>query len=202
MNAALLYRPGNPWRSWSAFAAAIVIHLGALALAGRAPESPARVVLPSDPFVEFVDDLRPETSPSETPEEAPPAPPPPVTEDSWVSEERLTPPLVPRSIPSRIQPPSRPPPSGTPQTGRAFALNAPRPEYPYEARRQHLTGSGIATFTVDGAGNVLAVAISRSTGSPILDQAALAGFRRWRFRPGTPARVQTPVTFTLTGAAF
>jgi TonB family protein len=38
-----------------------------------------------------------------------------------------------------------------------------------------------------------------STGSLILDEAALQAFQLWRFKPGTIARVLIPVHFTMTG---
>jgi TonB family protein len=86
---------------------------------------------------------------------------------------------------------------------KVLALTAPRPEYPYEARRQRATGSGVATLTIDSAtGNVTDVRMSRSTGSAVLDNATISAFRRWRFRPGTVTTVQTPITYTLTGAAY
>jgi TonB family protein len=58
-------------------------------------------------------------------------------------------------------------------------------------------------MTVDSVtGNVISVSMSRTTGSPFLDNAALAGFKKWRFRPGTVSSVTCPVTFTLTGASY
>jgi len=83
-----------------------------------------------------------------------------------------------------------------------MALSGPRPVYPYEARRQKITGSGIAMMTVDPAGEVFDVVMQESTGSIVLDNAAIAAFRRWRFKPGTGPRVRSPITFTLTGAHY
>ena len=86
---------------------------------------------------------------------------------------------------------------------KAFAISAPRPEYPYEARRQKLTGDGVVSMNVDPVtGNVTSVSMSKTTGSPFLDNAAIAGFKRWRFRPGTVSTLTCPVTFTLTGASY
>jgi protein TonB len=88
-------------------------------------------------------------------------------------------------------------------SAKVLALSAPRPEYPYEARRQRITGEGVVAMTVDPAtGHVSSVSMSKSTGSPFLDNAALAGFRRWRFKPGTVSSVRCPITFTLTGASY
>src|SRR5207244_13061019 len=84
---------------------------------------------------------------------------------------------------------------------KALALYAPRPQYPYEARSRHVTGSGVIVAQVDaGSGNVTSCSVSQSTGSPILDSAATSAFRQWRFRPGTVSRVNIPITYTLTGA--
>jgi protein TonB len=81
-------------------------------------------------------------------------------------------------------------------------MYGPRPVYPYEARRQRMTGSGIALLTIDPAiGNVTNVRITRSCGSVILDNATLEAFRRWRFKPGTALSVEVPITYTLTGAS-
>ena len=88
-------------------------------------------------------------------------------------------------------------------SARVFAINAPRPEYPYEARRQKITGDGVVAMTVDPvSGQVNNVSIVKSTGSPFLDNAALAGFRRWRFKPGTVSSIRCPITFTLVGATY
>ena len=84
-----------------------------------------------------------------------------------------------------------------------MALSGPHPVYPYEARRQKITGSGVAMMTVDPvSGNVTDVMMQESTGSPVLDNAAVSAFRRWRFKAGTGPRVRSPITFTLTGAQY
>jgi protein TonB len=86
---------------------------------------------------------------------------------------------------------------------KVFALNAPRPEYPYEARRQKITGEGIALLTIDpSSGDVIHTTMSKSTGDPLLDNAALAALGRWRFKPGTVSSVTCPIAFTLTGVAY
>jgi protein TonB len=102
-----------------------------------------------------------------------------------------------------VRPPINAAPRGPSGSPKAFALSAPRPEYPYEARRQRLTGSGVATLTIDTAtGAVTSVTMARSTGSAVLDNATISGLRRWRFKPGTVSQVQTPITYTLTGATY
>ncbi len=84
-----------------------------------------------------------------------------------------------------------------------MTLFAPRPEYPYDARRQKVTGSGVALITVDPfSGSVINVAMVQSAGNRLLDDASIAGLSRWRFRPGTASRIRCPITFTLMGASY
>jgi TonB family protein len=86
---------------------------------------------------------------------------------------------------------------------KAFVLTAPRPDYPYEARSRHITGSGIAVITVDpNSGLAVDAMMEQSIGNPILDNSTVSAFRRWRFKPGTPRRVRIPITFVLTGAQY
>jgi TonB family protein len=45
--------------------------------------------------------------------------------------------------------------------------------------------------------------MAQSIGSPILDNATVSTFRRWRFRPGAAApKVKVPITYTMTGASY
>jgi TonB family protein len=88
-------------------------------------------------------------------------------------------------------------------SARVNVLSAPRSEYPYEARRQKITGNGIVSMTVDPvSGGVINVIMETSTGNPVLDNAAVTGFRTWRFKPGTVSRVKCPITFTMAGAQY
>jgi TonB family protein len=206
MSAPLLYRPGSKWQTAVAFATALLIHVGAVALAERKQPAVDVPTISEKPwiFVDPVDDTPPVVpSPPEDVDVAPP--PPPESDSEFFDQAEATPP--PRRRANDLPPIVRPPtnaasrgPSGSPK---AFAITAPRPEYPYEARRQRLTGSGVATLTIDVAtGAVINVTMSRSTGSAVLDNATINGLRRWRFRPGTVSRVQTPITYTLTGASY
>ena len=87
---------------------------------------------------------------------------------------------------------------------KARALSAPRPEYPYEARSRHITGSGVVIMTIDvSTGAVTDASMAQSTGSPILDNAAVSAFRRWRFKPGTTqSKLRIPINYTATGASY
>lgn len=82
------------------------------------------------------------------------------------------------------------------------SISAPRPDYPDYARAHHLTGSGIVVVTVDlRTGYVESARILKSSGHRILDEAALAAFRRWRFKPGTTPEVRIPFRYIQKGAA-
>ena len=152
-----------------------------------------------------------EAQPTPPPEEEPPPPPPPEAipeQQPEFVEEKPTPP--PKRPPSNapVVPLAKPKPAGpmgpmSMSSAKAVAVSAPRPEYPYEARRTKTTGSGVCVMTVDtGSGAVTSAEMAQSTGSPILDNAATSAFRRWRFKPGTVSKVRTPITFTMSGASY
>ena len=82
--------------------------------------------------------------------------------------------------------------------GKAFAIYAPAPDYPIEARERHFTGSGIVILQVDQkTGYVIGAQMLKSTGHVILDNAALSAFTRWRFKPGTVRQVRLPIRYTM-----
>jgi protein TonB len=72
------------------------------------------------------------------------------------------------------------------------------PAYPVEARRSRLSGRGTLVGQVDiKTGYVTSVRMEKSTGYKILDDAALAAFRQWRFKPGTIRKFRTPINYTM-----
>jgi protein TonB len=78
----------------------------------------------------------------------------------------------------------------------SMAITAPLPEYPYEAKRRNLTGSGVCVVTVDAAtGTVTDATMFQSTGSPLLDKLTIQTFKSWRFRPGTVSQVRVPISY-------
>jgi TonB family protein len=200
MNAALLYRRRQAWTFWIAFACAAAIHLGAIVLAkGKSENTSMQNFRSPGVDVEVLD-----TDPEYVPPEASVTPPPPQVspdEDTFSEENRTPQPVRPRKK-ARVATFVR----GTAAplgSVKALVMYAPRPVYPYEARRQRVTGSGIALLTVDPTdGDVTAVQIAQSCGNAILDNATLEAFRRWRFKPGTAPTVQVPITYTLTGASY
>ena len=77
-------------------------------------------------------------------------------------------------------------------------LNMPRPEYPLEARKNFVTGSGrYEVIFAPKTGIVTRVTVLETTGSKILDQAAVKALSQWRVRPGTIGRMRVPFTFTF-----
>jgi TonB family protein len=75
------------------------------------------------------------------------------------------------------------------------AYKAKRSEYPADARRDHLTGSGLFALHIAADGHVVRVEALKSIGHPSLDQAAIAAFRQWRFRPGSIQVVRVPIRY-------
>jgi len=81
-----------------------------------------------------------------------------------------------------------------------YALYAPRPQYPLEARKHHWTGSGLFVCNIRSNGTVASVDVLQSTGYQMLDQAAITAFRQWRFQPGDMKAVKIPMDFWLNGS--
>jgi len=195
----LLYRPAPQWQLWAAVGGAVAIHLTAVALAQR-HEAPPVELPPNAPTVVEATLAPPEATPP--PEDIPlPEPPPPPEIKPEFVEERTPPPRPPPSAQQKFTPIKAQ--AMTMSRAKALAVNAPRPQYPYEARSRKITGSGVCVVTVDpGSGSVTGASMTQSIGSPILDNAALGAFRQWRFRPGTVSQVKIPITFTMTGASY
>src|ERR1051325_8197859 len=206
----LLYRPPPRWQVWACIVGALAIHGAAVAIASIKQKPPPAENLENIPeAVELTLETNPEPPmPTPPPEEEPPPPPPPEAipeQQPEFVEEKNTPP--PKRTPSNkpvapIARPSNPAPSGPAPPRTAAMAYKPRIEYPYEARRSKVTGSGVIVVSVGPDGSVTDASMGQSTGSPILDNAATSAFRRARFKPGTVPRVKIPITFTLTGASY
>lgn len=79
---------------------------------------------------------------------------------------------------------------------KAVAIKAPIPDYPYQAKNAHITGSGVCVLLVDTAsGRVTSATMAQSTGNEILDKVTTNTFGRWLFKPGTLSQVQVPITY-------
>ena len=79
---------------------------------------------------------------------------------------------------------------------KAVAVSTPSPEYPYQARRAKITGSGVCVMIVDTpSGNVTSAVMEQSTGDAILDKVTTDAFRKWRFKPGTVSQIRVPISY-------
>ena len=207
----LLYRPAPKWQAWAAFGGAVALHLSAVAIAAIHPKEVVEDLsqIPEAAVELSLEQQQPEPpQPTPPPEEEPPPPPPPEAvpeEKPEFVEEKPTPP--PKRPPSTkpVAPIARPQtagPTGPAPSGKAAMIFKPPIQYPFEARRAKVTGSGVIVVSVGSDGSVSDASMGVSTGSPILDNAATSAFRRARFKPGTVPRVKIPITFTLSGASY
>ena len=194
----MIYTPPPRWYVWTAFGVALAIDATAVALSQR-HEAPPVDLPPQLPQVIEATLAPPESTPP--PEDIPlPEPPPPPDIKPEFVEERTPPPRPPPSAPKFVPVKAA---EMSMSRAKALSINSPRPPYPYEARAKRITGSGVISATVDPAsGDVTSASVTKSTGSSILDDAAVSTFRRWRFRPGSVSKVRIPITFTLTGASY
>lgn len=95
-------------------------------------------------------------------------------------------------------PPARSSTSNTAQVSSAAggSLTGPRPEYSQAARSAHLSGKGTYLLHLDtSTGSVTDVTVSQSTGSAVLDQAAISAFRQWHAQPNCPKEMPLTISF-------
>jgi len=148
--------------------------------------------------------------PAPTPEPVPEEPTPPKPEEiltTTQSEEVAAPQPTPE--PKRVEKkpaPQRP----TPVAAKKMA-NVPQPVvirntppiYPETARRAGWEGRVTVRVEVSADGLPMSVALQKSSGYGVLDQAALRAVKTWRFQPRTmggvamAGTVDVPVNFTL-----
>ncbi len=205
------YKPAPRWQIWACLAGALALEFAAIGVASLNREE-AVIDNPGFTTQQPVDAVITEIPPEPTPppdEEPPPPPPPPPDEPTEFTVEEPTPPPRPKDAPTpkpRAKVAATLPRAAGPvgpvslASARSTLVSSPRPQYPYEARRSHATGSGKFMIHFDASGSVTDVDVTQSTGNAILDQTTVSTFRRWRNRPGVPARVSVPITYTLQGA--
>jgi TonB family protein len=76
------------------------------------------------------------------------------------------------------------------------SMNGPRPQYSQAMRDAHLTGTGTYVLHFDTAtGNVSEVTVTKSSGSTVLDQAAIAAFRQWHGPEKGPKEFPLTISF-------
>jgi TonB family protein len=132
--------------------------------------------------------------------------PAPVPEHTPSAEELTTPAATTEKkthAKRRETPSAQPEVAGSPVGGvmslaaaRAIAVKTRLPDYPYEAQRTNITGSGVCVMLVDIAtGKVTSATMEQSTGNELLDKVTTDAFRKWRFKPRTVSEVRVPVTY-------
>jgi outer membrane biosynthesis protein TonB len=207
-----VYRP-TPKR-WIAImlVLSLLVHVGLIGFAAiwrvkvkppQTEEEPPELIADFDAPEEDQNNT-PEPTPEETPEPTPDEMPD-VTPDMADEEPTPTP-------PPQQKPPAKPHltpvppgtkrgpvaqagvPGGVGKPNAAF-WSTPKPSYPFQARKLHLTGSGGVRVTTDASGRVVSAEMSPGI-NPILDQAAVSFARSsWKGPPNTTKTV--PITFTL-----
>jgi TonB family protein len=81
---------------------------------------------------------------------------------------------------------------------RPYVVKSVPTQYPAEARQRNIEGSGVLGGEVDfETGKVLSVRMEKSTGSKILDQAALRSYRQWQFKARLIRKFRVPITFQM-----
>jgi protein TonB len=199
----LLYRPPPSWQFWASLGGAVLIEAASVVIAGIKHEPPA-VDLTAIPTATVEAQLEPQDQPTPPPEDIPIQEPPPIPDVEPEFHEEKPPPPKTNKPAGPVKAPQGVTGTMSISGAKAVAIFAPKPDYPYEARSRHQTGSGVAVLSVDTAsGNVTDASMAQSIGSPILDNATVSTFRRWRFRPGACApKVKVPITYTMTGASY
>ena len=83
------------------------------------------------------------------------------------------------------------------------SLNNPKPPYPLAARKRGIEGQVLLRARVQEDGHCAAVETKKSSGSTMLDSAAVETVKKWRFAPATisgapvASWVEVPITFRL-----
>jgi TonB family protein len=77
-----------------------------------------------------------------------------------------------------------------------FLARVAKPEYPYEARRERVTGSGLFELKFDyETGKLREIHCLKSTGNGMLDVASIRALKIWLAKPRTLKTIRVPITF-------
>lgn len=91
-----------------------------------------------------------------------------------------------------------PPPATKFNPGVADGGTHPPPKYPGIAQRNHYEGTVSVEFVVDPTGQITSAKIRKSSGFPVLDEAALEVVKnQWRLTPGSERTYYWDCTFRL-----
>lgn len=138
---------------------------------------------------------------------APPAPMPVAITPEDLPAAALSPAAI---APPRVEPaPPAPRPPAPAQVSAgdlsSTMLEGAPPRYPMESRRKREQGTVTLLLLLGTDGRVAEIRVSRSSGHPRLDEAALSAVRRWRWSPtlrgGVAVQVRgtVEIPFVLTG---
>lgn len=133
-----------------------------------------------------VDSLAPLAAPPPSIERLPAARPPPLPTLPPAAPEAVPPPAT-EPPPLAPAAPTPPPPaevaSDPLELSEATTDFAPQPVYPARAIELRLEGTATLLALVKADGRVEACEVETSSGHPLLDEAARAALKRWRFKP-------------------
>lgn len=150
----------------------------------RLPESPSGTL----------STVRARPHPKPTPQEPPDVPNQPPVRNPAISDADGAP----------VSVAARPPQGGGPAVVAQVVPGSNKPpRYPRAARKRGQEGTALIRATIGTSGEVLGTEIIRSSGHPVLDDAANAAVAGWEFRPATkngapvPGRIEIPIEFRL-----
>ena len=221
LSSALLGRPSAPvpvWAGRSLVLAVVAAHVGA-AWGLMQIDSVREAVAEVAPLVVDFIAAPPPASPPKPPPPPPPVvprtlPPPPApviatTPTAEPAQAAMVVPPPPAEPPAPAAEPPVPPAPPAPPVARTIPATAvsylepPAPVYPLASRRMQEQGEVLLKVEIGTDGRARQVLVSRSSGSPRLDNAALTAVRAARFKPytenGVPLVVWTtvPIQFEL-----
>ncbi len=182
-----------------------LVHSGPQKIAFASGETTEVFIIEEAPLL-----LEPTSEPVPTPEPLPEEPTPPEPEEILTTNqsEQVTAPQ-PTPEPKRVE--KKPATQRQTLVAAAKTANVPQPvvirntppAYPETARRAGWKGRVTVRVEVSADGLPIRVALEKSSGYGVLDQAALRAVKSWRFQPRTiggvtmAGTVDVPVNFTL-----
>lgn len=207
----------------------VIFHAAAIYVVLQHPPVNSAITPPRPLMVAFVASPQQQVAPQPVPKPKPverrvvrqpsppqPAAPTPVITTTAAGESNV--PVAAPTEPERATPaapsanaaptPASAPVSAPPITQPSFNadyLQNPAPRYPPLARRMGQQGKVVLRVLVNPGGGPAQIEVRTSSGSDVLDEAALDAVRRWRFVPAkrgdqpVAAWVLVPITFTLQG---
>lgn len=185
---------------------ALALWTGVSSLAAVAMWAPSSATQTTVPSAGITTDLGQDFLVGDTLDESP-------TEGTPAAAEKITPvSAAPLPAPPTMTPRKRRPPlpeipdlprsntrttSSSSLMARLAAGSTPGPTYPPSARAARQTGTVVMQFTVNAAGNVVAVSVYASSNFALLDQEAVRTVRTWTFPPGEVMSLIRPIVFEL-----